>query len=109
MGTNGDEHRVEPLVKDIVKVVHEGVQPQLHAQINNVLHFAIHDQGGKPILGNSHPQHSAGHRQRLENGDRIPQSTQVLGSREAAGPGANDGHPLIIFDLARLWRHAPLE
>ena len=108
MGSHSDKHRVKPLGEDVVQVVHAGVQPQFHPQIHDVLHLPIHDPGREAVLGHPHAQHTAGHGQRLEDGDPVPEFTQVLGGGKSAGAPADDRHALLVPALGRLRRHPGL-
>ena len=108
VGTHGDEHGVVALLEEIVQVLHGMVQPQVHAQVHDVGDLPLDDLRGQAVLGHAHPQHAAGHRQRLEDRHRIAQPDQVLRCRQATRPRANDGHLPVVLDLARLRHHAGL-
>ncbi len=70
---DGNEHRIEPLSEDVIQVLDHRVETQFNPQVHDVLHLPVHDPGGKAVLGHPHTQHPTGHRQRLEDGDRVPQ------------------------------------
>ncbi len=119
VGTDGNQYRFESLGEDIVQIVHPRVEPQLHPQVHNVLYLAVHDLRRETIFRHTHPQHPAGDRQGLKDGDAIPLFTQVLRRRQPTGTGADHRHPFRIDPLRRFRRrpglgihlvgHEPLE
>lgn len=64
----------------------DGIQPQLHAHIQNALHLMADNLLGQPELGNAVDQYATGGVEGLEDRDGIAQLAQVGGAGEPAGP-----------------------
>ncbi len=55
MRTDGDQHGVKPLGKDVIQVVHAVVQAQVNAKVNDVLHLTLNNPCWQAIFRHSEP------------------------------------------------------
>ena len=99
VGPDGKEKGLKSLAFQVVvgDVFSEtGVVNKLDPQVFYHGHFPVDDFPGKPVTGDAHHGHAAGHGQGFDDLHGIPFESQVIGRTHAAGPGADNAHLFVI-------------
>ena len=68
------------------------VTSYIHPQVADALDVAPQVLGSEAVVGNAHAQHAAGHGLRLKDDHFVSAPGQVVGARQARGPGADNGY-----------------
>ncbi len=72
---------------------------ELRTQLSDQRRLPFDHPTGKPILGNSIPEHSPGVVQSIEDGYGVARHGQVMGTGQSCGAAANDSHLLALGPL----------
>jgi hypothetical protein len=106
MRADGEKRCVEAPHRHRLNDVHYlDVEVEGHAEIENARDLRIQHVPRQPIFRNTEAHHPTGDRPRLEDFHRMSQAAQVVGSRQARGPGADDEHAFAAFSLG--WCELP--
>ena len=91
VGAGGDDDGIVASQEEGVDAFHAGVQAQLDALINHLLHLPIHAVIGQAVRRDANAHHAAGYRQGIEGGGGVAQAHQVQAGGQASRAGADDG------------------
>ncbi len=100
MGANPEKYGLVPLVKEHVDrqiLTDWRVSPYLHALFSDQVYLGLHQTFGKSVFRNSHPHHSANHRQSFKYGHLVAPAGQMVGTRQAGRTGTDNRH--LFFPL----------
>ena len=91
---HGDQHGIESLAAQIGDgEVPAGRMIQLQRDVagfENLAHLRFHYVARQAIFRNAEIEHSAGHRRRFKNGDRISHQRQIVRGRQSHRAAAHD-------------------
>ena len=93
-GARRRQNRVITLLQEFPGRCDRGVGHDLDAAGLDHGDLPVDDAVREPILRDAVAQHPPRPGKPLEHGNGVSQPGQVVGRRQAAGPGADDGHPL---------------
>ena len=93
-GARRRQNRVIPLLQELPGRCDRGVGHDLDAAGLDHGDLPVDDAVRESILRYAVAQHPPRPGKPLEHGNGVSQPGQVIGRRQAAGPGADDGHPL---------------
>ena len=99
---SGDQDGVIPFIEKLIHAGYTMVQTQVHAQVDNVLYFALRDPGGQSKFWHGYAEHASGYGQSLVHRHPIPHRDQVLRAGQSCGTRTDDGDALIARVRQRL-------
>ncbi len=71
------------MLAKLTEIIHTRIQLQFHAEIEDVLHFSLHNRGWEAKLRDARLEHSAGERKRFEHTNAIAGESKILCSCQA--------------------------
>jgi hypothetical protein len=89
----------------LLDVRDRAVELELHAEVEDPLDLGVQDVARKPVARDPEAHHAARERPGLVDRHRVPAPPQVVGGRQAGGPGAD--HEDALADGGAVDGHGP--
>ena len=101
-GAGADEHRVIALGQQALKALNPLAGAHGHAEAGDVVHLLVDHRFRQPEARDLAPDHAAGLRIGVDDGQLIAQRGQVAGDGQRGRPGADQRHALAVAVGRRL-------